>query len=52
MKQVEDFIASDLLQRIEEIIESAKGELIAVTLLSSLAILIIVGAGYLSVREG
>ncbi len=52
MKKVEDFIAQDLIQRINDIIKKAKDELTFVIVLSSVAILIILGATVLSVREG
>ena len=52
MKQVEDFIAKDLIQKINTIINKAKEELIFVVVLSSVAILIILGATFLLIREG
>ncbi len=52
MKKVEDFIAQDLIHRINNIIKKAKDELTFVIVLSSVAILIILGATALSVREG
>ena len=52
MKQVEDFIAKDLIQKINTIINKAKEELTFVVVLSSVAILIILGATFLLIREG
>ena len=52
MKKVEDYIAKDLIQRIDRIIENSKSELTMVIAISSIAILVILGTAFLSLREG
>ena len=52
MKKVEDYIAKDLLQRIDRIIKESKGELTTVIVISSIALLVILGTAFLSLREG
>ena len=52
MKQVEDFIAKDLLHKINQIIEESKHELTTVIVISSIALIIIGGTALLSLREG
>lgn len=52
MKKTEDYIAQDLISKINGIIKSAKSRLTFVIALSVIAVLVILGSTFLSLREG
>ncbi len=52
MKKVEDYIAQDLVQKINHLIEKTKGKLTLVIVLAAASLVIILGFTFLTLREG
>ena len=52
MKKVEDYIAQDLVQKINGLIERTKEELTLVIVLAAASLVIILGSTFLTMREG